>query len=351
MARIVLIGAGEDLLEALLKALEARGVARDAVRVPGASDPMFDDESVSGPPSRELRAWLDRVRPEDLHDAEIAVVVGAAERAVQLAPIAREAEVILVDATGGGFSNGGTLVFPGLTTELLAEVELGDWLALPQPGTAGLLMALAPIQELSPLVRVVVTVLRPASVRGGRAIEELSGQAVERLGGRALEPEQRGRVLAFGLRPVLASVSDGSNPAATMAAETRILLGTAAPLVSASIIDAGVFAGIVLAVHLETERPLDINEVAGALARTAGIRLAGQVPLGGDEEEGVIAMLADPAPGPVEVMGSLALHVAGLETDLDLPAGLRFFLVFDDRLRGLVVPLADLLERLLGRDD
>ena len=288
---------------------------------------------------------------DDLTEVQVAVVVGDSGGREHLVAAAADAGVILIDATDVGPESGAFLVLAGSRAETLADVEPGGCVALPTPAVVGLLGALDPIAALAPLVRVVVTVLRPATLRGATAARELSRQAVELLGGRALEPAEHPRALAFGLRPVVVPETD-PNPGALLSAEVRTLLGADAPRVSVSLIDVGVFTGLGLAVYLETERPLDLQEVAAALRCTEGVCLAGELSRVevGEEAGEQVALLADPEPGPVQVTGSPFLHVAGLEADHAIPTALRFFLSFDERLHGRTVPLADVLVRLLERD-
>ncbi len=354
MARIALFGADVEFAAALREALALRGVGPSELHasLAAASDGEGDDEIAD---DDEAGRWLADAPLRDLSDlpeVEIAVVVGDPAGREPLLAAAADAGVILIDATDVGPESGVFLVLAGSRAETLADVEPGARVALPTPAAVGLLGALDPIAALSPLVRVVVTVLRPATLRGAAAARELSRQAVELLGGRALEPAEHPRALAFGLRPVVVGENDPS-PSALLSAEVRTLLGVDAPLVSVSMVDVGVFAGLGLAVYLETERPLDLQEVAEALRCTEGVCLAGEFPSAGEgaETEGRVALLADLEPGPVQVAGSPVLHVAGLEADLAIPGALRFFLSFDERLQGRVVPLADVLVRLLERDD
>jgi len=134
-----------------------------------------------------------------------------------------------------------------------------------------------------------------------------------------------------------------------LALEIALLFGEPAIEVVATGVHAPVFYGIGQSVYVETDRSLGAEEAQRLLLRGRGLLVAGSTP--GDGPRGEVpgdplstGAMADPAPGPIEVAGSDAVHVAHLRADPRREGVFAFWLCFDDQRKGIALNAVAALE-------
>jgi aspartate-semialdehyde dehydrogenase len=366
MARIAIVGASSEVATDLIDVLADRGFDLAGLRVLG-------DESLAG---EAIEAAGYDVRVEQavrgsLGSVDVALFVGDGALARLLLPEAHQAGAIVIDATPFSRSAGAPVVLPEVNADRIGELGAKRILAVPGPHGVGLAVALAPLHEVAGIKRVVTTVFDSAAMHGRAAMDALSQQSVRLMQGRGLSPDEFPEQIAFNARPQLAPLdADGSSfDELRLAREITGLFGDAIEVV-VTIVRVPVFAGAAQAVWVELDRAIETEEAERLLREGRGILLPepGQASEGngadgatedeysdddGDDDEGrddedeepaeprTHDLLHDEAPGPVEVGGSEAVHVARIRAT---GSGVAFWVAFDELRKGISLSLVATLE-------
>jgi aspartate-semialdehyde dehydrogenase len=365
MTRIAIVGASSEVATDLMDVLAERGFDLSGLRVLG-------DESLAG---EGIEAAGYDVRVEQavrgsLGSVDVALFVGDGALARLLVPEAHAGGAIVIDATPFSRSAGAPVVLPEVNAERIGELGEKRILALPGAHGVGLAVALAPLHEAAGIRRVVTTVFESAAMHGREAMDALSQQSVRLMQGRGLAVEEFPEQIAFNARPQLASL-DGegsSSDELRLCREIAGLFGDAVDVV-ATVVRVPVFAGAAQAVWVELGRPLETEEVEGLLREGRGLilplpREASDTNGSGEPspeeladdawddepeedadegpaEERAHDLLHDEGPGPVEVGGSEAVHVARIRADR---SGVAFWVAFDELRKGISLSLVATLE-------
>ncbi len=363
MARIGIVGGVAELAAELVSVLVERGFDLAEVRV--LAEPEREGEVVEVAPAR-LR--VEAASEEAIAALEIALFCGSGELAARLVEPAVDAGALVLDATPYSRRvRRAPLVVPEVNAATAARPD--GVLASPMPATVALAIALAPLHRAARLLAVHATVFESASQRGAEGPEQLSRQAVALMQGRGHDHGEFPEQLAFNLRPQIAADASGwATEERALADELVELLGEPALPVVATSVRTSVFYGGAAAVDVELERPLGADAAREELRSAPGVLLAGALGEAApsakaswqDAAEGADAeepeepeeryeLLADERPGPVEVVGSDAIHVARVRA---LPSDARrlvLWLAFDDVRRGIALNLVGMLEAALRR--
>lgn len=366
MTRIAIVGASSEVATDLIDVLAERGFDLSGLRVLG-------DESLAG---EAIEAAGYDVRVEQaargaLGSVDVAIFVGDGALARLLVTEAHAAGAIVIDATPFSRSGGAPVVLPEVNAERIGELGDKRILAVPGPHGVGLAAALAPLHEAAGVMRVVTTVFDSAAMHGREAMDALSQQSVRLMQGRGLSNDEFPEQIAFNARPQAASL-DGegwSSDELRLAREMSALFGDGVEVI-ATVVRVPVFAGAAQAVWVELERPLETEEAERLLREGRGILLpepreASDVngsgepsvddpddgayddePRDDEEDDEPVAerghdLLHDEGPGPVEVGGSEAVHVARVRADR---GGVAFWIAFDELRKGISLSLVATLE-------
>jgi aspartate-semialdehyde dehydrogenase len=366
MKRIALIGASSEVATDLIDVLAERGFELAGLRVLG-------DESLAGEgiEAAGYDVRVERAERGSLGSVDVALFVGDGALARLLLPEAHQAGAIVIDATPFSLSAGAPVVLPEVNAERIGELGEKRILAVPGPHGVGLAVALAPLHEAAGVKRVVTTVFDSAAMHGREAMDALSQQSVRLMQGRGLSQAEFPEQIAFNARPQSAALDgDGSSlDEQRLVREITGLFGDTVQVV-ASIVRVPVFAGAAQAVWVELERPLETEEAERVLREGRGILLpepgavteANGVDAAPDEELDDQTydeepseeededpaeprehdLLHDEGPGPVEVGGSEAVHVARIRADGG--SGVAFWVAFDELRKGSSLSLVATLE-------
>ena len=367
MTRIAIVGASSEVATDLIDVLAERGFDLSGLRVLG-------DESLAG---EGIEAAGYDVRVEQaargsLGSVDAAIFVGDGALARLLVAEAHAAGAIVIDATPVSRAAGAPIVLPEVNAERIGELGEKRILAVPGPHGVGLAAALAPLHEVAGVKRVVTTVFDSAAMHGREAMDALSQQSVRLMQGRSLDNDEFPEQIAFNARPQSASV-DGNGSSIDelrLAREITGLFGDAVDVI-ATVVRVPVFAGAAQAVWVELERPLETEQAEQLLREGRGILLpeprdasdtdgAGEPspaeldddgyddePREDEEEESEPFeerghdLLHDEGPGPVEVGGSEAVHVARIRADR---GGVAFWVAFDELRKGISLSIVATLE-------
>jgi aspartate-semialdehyde dehydrogenase len=355
MTRIAIVGASSEVTSDLIDVLVERGFDLAGLRVLG-------DESLAGE-AIEAAGYDVRVEPAvpgSLAGCEVALFVGDGTLARELVPEASAAGTIVLDATPYSREEASApVILPEVNADRIAELAVDRVVALPSMHGVGLAVALAPLHEAATVRRVVTTVFESAAARGREGMDLLSQQTVKLMQGRGFDHDESPEQLAFNARPQAAALAgDGwSVDERRIAGDMAALFGEPAIDVLATVVRVPVFAGTAQSVYVELERPLGREEALQLLREGKGILLPETfeaaepadeaLPDDGfvdQEQEEAYDLLHDESPGPVEVSGSEAVHVARVHADPRNPRALAFWIAFDELRKGTSLALVSTLE-------
>ena len=209
----------------------------------------------------------------------------------------------------------------------------------PNCTTIQMVVALKPINDLSPILKVHVSTYQAASGAGAIAMKELEKQFNELAGGKEPTIEKFPFQLAFNLIPQVDVFMDNgyTKEEMKMYNETRKIMHSDKIQVSATCVRVPVMRAHSEAIWVSTEKPLDLEEVRKALENAPGI-----------------VMKDIPAekkyPMPLDISGEDPVYVGRLRKDISDPCGLSFWLVGDQIKKGAALNAVQIAQWLLNND-
>lgn len=196
-------------------------------------------------------------------------------------------------------------------------------IANPNCTTIQMVVALKPINDLSPIRRVHVATYQAASGAGASAMEELRHQYEELLAGKEPTVEKFAYQLAYNLIPQVDVFMDNgyTKEEMKMFNETKKIMHAPGLDVSAMCVRVPVLRAHSEAIWAETEQPLELDAVRHAFENAEGL-----------------VVVDEPAskkyPMPLDAAGTDPVYVGRLRKDLTNPCGLTFWIVGDQIKKG-----------------
>lgn len=193
----------------------------------------------------------------------------------------------------------------------------------PNCTTIQMVVALKPINDLSPITRVHVATYQAASGAGQAAMDELALQYEQITRGEKPTVEKFSAQLAYNVIPHIDVFTDNgyTKEEMKMFNETRKIMHSPALSVSAMCVRVPVMRAHSEAIWVETERPISVAEAREAFAKAPGV-----------------VLMDDPAnrvyPMPLELAHHDPVYVGRLRADLSNPNGLTFWTVSDQIRKG-----------------
>jgi aspartate-semialdehyde dehydrogenase len=260
---------------------------------------------------------------------------GAAVSKLQ-APRAAAAGCVVIDNTSQfRMDEQVPLVVPEVNPEALERFREKNIIANPNCSTIQMVMALKPLHDLAIVKRVVVATYQSVSGAGREAMDELFDQTKGIYETRPPEPKLLPKQIAFNVIPQIDVFLDGgaTKEEWKMAVETQKILDPAIE-VAATCVRVPVFVGHSLAVNVEFENQIEVEEARGALADFEGVLLVDRP----DEGEYVT---------PIECVGEFAVFVSRLRKDPTVPHGLQMWVVSDNLRKGAALNAVQIAEKLV----
>lgn len=209
-------------------------------------------------------------------------------------------------------------------------------IANPNCTTILMVVALKPINDLSPIRRVHVASYQAASGAGASAMDELIAQHVDIAAGREPKVEKFVSQLAYNVIPHIDVFTDNdyTKEEMKMYNETKKIMHAPELQVSATCVRVPVLRAHSEAVWVETEQPLSIESVREAFEKAPGL-----------------VVMDNPAeklyPMPLDVADSDPVYVGRLRKDLASPCGLTFWIVGDQIKKGAALNAVQIAQYIL----
>ncbi|MCM1005096.1 MAG: aspartate-semialdehyde dehydrogenase [Prevotella sp.] len=209
----------------------------------------------------------------------------------------------------------------------------------PNCTTIQMLVALQPVNQLSPVKRVHVATYQAASGAGAAAMEELRVQTKQVLAGEEPTVEKFSSQLAFNLIPQIDIFleNDYTKEEMKMVNETRKILHSPNVGVSATCVRVPVMRAHSEAIWVECERPLTVPQVRDAMQKAQGL-----------------VVVDNPAekqyPMPFNLAGKDPVYVGRIREDLAVPGGVTFWIVGDQIKKGAALNAVQIAQWLIAND-
>ncbi|OED41273.1 hypothetical protein ACH42_14475 [Endozoicomonas sp. (ex Bugula neritina AB1)] len=298
--------------------------------------PLGADDTVS---MNYLGEELDLVDAStvDFSDIDLLFIPAGTVRDPDMMAQAVDSGCLVVDASKGAASMGHSMpVMPGINDYQLEEARLSRYVVVPSSPAALLLSVLKQIQNRYGLTRINLTACLSVANSGNEGVNELRGQTVQLLNGKPVETETYPHRIAYNLLPQVGPIDEQgvAECEGHLRTEISTLLSNDID-VRVTCVIAPVFFGDSLSVDLDSDQPMDLQDVADSLSELSAHELS---------ESGAY-------PTAEEVAGCDTIQLGRLRQSSVYGTDLSFWLVADGVKRGAIaaVEVAELLIKDLAK--
>jgi aspartate-semialdehyde dehydrogenase len=333
---VMIVGATGLVGEELLGLLAERSFPRGTLRVIGS------ERSVG----RELQVGGERLRLEPLEassfaDVDLVFMAADTETSRRWAPVAAAGGAVVIDNSSAfRLDPAVPLVVPEINAHSLPPPTAGGRIiANPNCSTVLALMGATPIDRIAGVRRMLACTYQAASGGGRALLEMLERQARGWAAGTADDPGRPYHFNLFSHDSPVDAAGDNQEEAKLRHETARIWDRPDLP-VSATCVRVPVPRSHAIALHLELERPVSVEEARAAVAAFPGVRLV---------DDPVAGRFPEPrdAAGGDEVLVGRIRHDPAMDPDRRGPRGLAMFLCGDQVRKGAALNAVQIAETLL----
>ena len=325
---IAIVGAGGAVGREILKVLEGGALPVDNLRLFGSARSAGSKMNFR---DREIEVE-ELTRQSDFNGVDYALVSAGASVSRDFADVITAHGTIMIDNSSAfRMDDDVPLVVPEINGDDALDAPRRI-IANPNCTTIQMLMALNPINRISPVKRVHVATYQAASGAGAAAMDELEQQHRDIAAGREPKVERFAHQLAFNVIPHIDVFTDNgyTREEMKMFNETRKIMHSPSIEVSATCVRVPVMRAHSEAIWVETERPVSVEEAREAFRTAPGVTLI--------DNPGRLEY-----PMPLHLAGEYPVYVGRVRRDLAGP-GLSFWTVSDQLLKGAALNAVQILE-------
>lgn len=276
---------------------------------------------------------------EDFKDVDIAFTSAGAGTSKEFAETITKYGAVMIDNSSAfRMEEDVPLVVPEVNaTDALKRPR--NIIGNPNCTTIQMLVALNPVNRLSPIRRIHVATYQAASGAGAAAMAELEKQTAQLLAGETPTVEKFSAQLAFNLIPQVDVFMENNytKEEMKMVNETRKILHSPNVGVSAMCVRVPVMRAHSEAIWVECERPLSVAEVRKAMEEAPGL-----------------VVTDNPAnkeyPMPYNLAGKDPVYVGRLREDISTPGAVTFWTVGDQIKKGAALNAVQIAQWLVAND-
>ena len=281
---------------------------------------------------------VEETNEESFAGLDIAFISVSTEMSRKFGPMAVAAGALVIDDSSAfRMDENVPLVVPEVNG---ADVEYHEGIiSIPNCSTTPIVMVCHPLQQISPVVRIVADTYQSVSGAGGAAMEELREQTAQLLKGQTdVHPDALDNQIGFNVVPRIDRFLDSgyTNEEQKMVQESRKILHRPDLRVSATCVRVPVLVSHSAAVHIEFQEPVSPDEAREILSAAPGITVLD------DPERGLYPM-------PWDVAGQDDVFVGRVRRDLSHPNGLVMWVVSDNLRKGAALNSVQIAEELVAR--
>lgn len=274
---------------------------------------------------------------DDFKDIDIAFTSAGASVSKEFAPTITKHGALMIDNSSAfRMDEDVPLVVPEVNGDDAFDTPRRI-IANPNCTTIQMVVALKPINDLSPITRVHVATYQAASGAGAAAMDELVAQYGQLQRGEKPTVEKFAYQLAYNVIPQVDVFTDNgyTKEEMKMFNETKKIMHAPHLDVSAMCVRVPVMRAHSEAVWVETERPLEIDAVREAFAHAEGL-----------------VMLDRPAdkvyPMPLDIANQDPVFVGRLRKDLTNERGITFWIVGDQIKKGAALNAVQIAQYIIS---
>ena len=273
----------------------------------------------------------------DFKNVDVAFFSAGGSVSAKYAPVAGKKGCVVIDNTSHFRNNDDIpLVVPEVNPEALKGIKPQNIISNPNCSTIQMLVALAPIHKAVGISRINVATYQSVSGAGQSGIDELATQTASLLNFKPLEKEVFSQQIAFNVIPQIDTFQENgyTREEMKMVWETQKILDNGI-LVNATCVRVPVFYGHSEAVHLETKKPISVEEVKKLMKSSAGIKLK-------DNPESMLF----PTP-TTHCSGNDPVFVGRIRKDISHENGINLWIVSDNIRKGAALNSVQIAEEMI----
>ncbi len=330
---VAIIGATGAVGAEMIRCLEQRDFPVSTLK-PLAS-PRSAGKSVS---FRGADVRVEPISAESFAGVDFALFAASSSVSKEFAPIAIKAGAVVVDNSSAfRMESGIPLIVPEVNGDALARHE--GLIANPNCTAAIMVMALKPLHQITPVVRVIASTYQAASGAGAAAMEELEDSTRAYLDGKPYAPKVLPHPYAFNLFSHNAAVNaeTGYNgEEEKVMQEVRKIMNAPNIRIGITCVRVPVLRAHAEALTVEFASPISVAQAREALSAFPGVKLVD------DREKNYFPM-------PINASGGDDVLVGRVREDLSDPSGktLALFISGDQLRKGAALNAVQIAERLL----
>jgi aspartate-semialdehyde dehydrogenase len=275
---------------------------------------------------------------ESFRGVDIAFISASTEASRHWAPIAVAAGAVVIDDSSAfRMQEDVPLVAPEVNG---ADVTWHNGIiAIPNCSTTPLVMVAHPINRVNPIRRIVADTYQSVSGAGGAAVQELREQSEALLRGQPVTPRHQPKQIGFNVIPQIDSFLDNgyTREEQKMIDESRKIMHAPDLRVSATCVRVPVMVSHSAAVHIETERAMNLSDIRALLMAMPGVTVL--------DDTG-----AGKYPMPWDVAGEDDVFVGRIRKDASARNGFALWIVSDNLRKGAALNSIQIAEELVLRE-
>ncbi len=332
--KIAIVGASGAVGQEFIDVLNASSMPVDELRLFGSERSAGRKYMFRGEETQAVRVL--GANPLDFKDIDFAFVSAGGDVSKQYADEITRFGALMID-------NSSAFRMDADVPLVVPEVNGADAfnaprniIANPNCTTIQMVVALKPINDLSPITRVHVATYQAASGAGASGMEELRQQIRQIVEGSEVTNKKFVSQLAMNLIPHIDTFTDNgyTREEMKMHNETKKIMHAPGLEVSATCVRVPVERAHSEAIWVETEKPVSVADARAAFAAAEGVVLVDNLePLG--------------YPMPLFVAGSDPVYVGRVRTDLANPNGLSFWAVADQIRKGAALNAVQIAQYII----
>ena len=332
---IAIVGASGAVGQELLRVLEEQNFPIDNLRLFGSQRSAGKEYEFKG---EKIKVEL-LSHDSDFKGVDIAFTSAGAGTSKEFADTITKYGTVMIDNSSAfRMDDDVPLVVPEVNPED-ALVRPRNIIGNPNCTTIQMVVALKPIDNLSPIKKVHVATYQAASGAGAAAMQELQNQFDQLSNNEEPTVEKFPYQLAYNIIPQVDIFMDNgyTKEEMKMFNETRKIMHSDNISVSATCVRVPVLRAHSEAIWIETEKPLDIDEVKKSLENAPGIVVKDNP-------------MEKHYPMPLDISNLDPVYVGRLRKDLADPCGLSFWVVGDQIKKGAALNAVQIAQWLIAND-
>ncbi|MEN8237100.1 MAG: aspartate-semialdehyde dehydrogenase [Pseudomonadota bacterium] len=269
----------------------------------------------------------------DFDGVDIVLASVGAQTSLEFAPRATQAGCFVIDNSSAFRMHPDIpLVVPEVNREALHQVRNQNIVASPNCIAIPLAMTLAPLHQVVPIKRVVISTYQSTSGAGSKVMEELFEQTQAIFLNQDIEHHYLSHQIAFNIIPQIDELegSGYTGEETKVIQETKKIIDSTIEI-TATCVRVPVFVGHAISAHIEFARPIEVTKAQNALQQAAGICV-------NDSSE---------LTTPLDCAGTDDVFVSRIRKDDSVENGLALWITSDNLRKGAALNTVQIAEALV----